>query len=433
MSAGRDWFPPALVDRNERSGGPVGRTLLTNCVVVNGTGADPAPGSAIAVNDSVIEWVGPGSQAPEIPDVLDMQGYYVMPGLWDMHVHLGMRVMKSAHETEQTAVDSLFCQRRALAFLYSGVTSLRLVGSTPDGIDFALRDGINAGEYAGPRILTAGAGISSTGGHGYRGGEGCDGPYEFRRAARNRLWRGADLIKLMVTGGMGGRYEGFAESQTTQDEVAAAIDVAHNAGKHVAAHVASPVAAIMCSQAGLDTVEHGYALDEACCKVMAENGTAVVPTLVVTENPAYWEELGVVDWAMKKIRAARPSHRSAFEVAMRAGVTIAVGSDLPTAYKDGTIVAVREMEVMEELGANPADILCWATSVPAAICGLKGSAGVIAAGQSADVIAVPSDPTVSVSSLRDVRFVMARGGIVRDELPGHHPIGLPPGFLTGPC
>ena len=409
---------------------------LINCNVIDGTGSDTIDDAVVELVGERIEWVGRREDwtgSTEDGCVRDMKGAYILPGLWDMHVHLSMTVLKEEGRRDDLPSDTLFSYRRALAFLDAGVTSLRLVGSPPGGMDFALRDGIAAGRYMGPRILTAGQGIASTGGHGYRGDEGCDGPYEFRKAARKRLWQGADLIKIMVTGGMGGRYETYDASQTLADEVKAATEVAHNAGRHVAGHIASPQAAIMCAEAGVNTVEHGYVLDERSLSVMAERGTAYVPTLVVSWDPSYWQELGVASWAMDKIRAVHQPHRRAVELALELGTPMAIGTDLPTAHMDGAIVTVREMEIISELGAQPRDLIGWASSVSAGLCGLKGQVGELAPGQVADIIAVPEDPSESISNLRDVRFVMTGGRVVKDLLTGAAPVRLPEGFFTEDC
>lgn len=409
---------------------------MTNCRLVDSDTGQVIENRIIVVDDDHISAVCAGDDwhGDEPGDkVLDMTGYWVLPGLWDMHVHLAMTVLRESRQDGSAASETLFSYRRALAFVNAGVTSLRLVGSPPSGMDFVIRDSINRGDYPGPRIFTAGAGLASTGGHGYRGGEGCDGPYEFRKAARKRLWQGADLIKIMVTGGMGGRYEGPTETQTLRDEVEAAVQVAHNAGKHVAGHIASAKGAIMCSEVGVDTVEHGYALDQEALVVMERHGTAFVPTAVVTHDTGYWEELRVASWAMDKIRRMRSSHRDAVALALDLGVTLAVGTDLPTAYMHDTIVTVREMEVLTELGASPYQVIRAATEVPAALCGVADSVGRIASGYAADLIAVPDNPYENISALRNVSFVMARGELMRDEVPGHDPVRLPPGFLRGPC
>ncbi len=409
---------------------------MKNCRLLDSDTGQIIENGIIVVDDDQISAVHAGGDynGDELGDrALNMAGYWVLPGLWDMHVHLAMTVLREGGQDGSMPSDTLFSYRRALAFANEGVTSLRLVGTPPGGLDFAIRDGINRGDYIGPRILTAGAALASTGGHGYRGGEGCDGPYEFRKAARERLWQGADLLKVMVTGGMGGRYEGPTQTQTLRDEVQAAVEVAHNAAKHVAGHIASSQGAIMCAQVGVDTVEHGYALDEEALSAMKQHGATFVPTTVVTHDVEYWQDLRVAPWAMDKIRRMRSSHREAVSLALGMGVNVAVGTDLPTAYMDGVIVTVREMEVLVELGATPTEVIRAATEIPAARCGLAESVGRIAPGYAADLIAVAGNPYQNISALHNVSLVMARGGLVRDEIPGHTPVKLPAGFISGPC
>ena len=407
------------------------KQVLTNCHLIDGRGGQAIDNAVVEIHDDTIHWTGPASdwEGDSTIGVRDMQGAYVLPGLWDMHIHLSMTVLKEGASPPTPAGAALFSYRRALAFLDAGITTLRLVGSGQEGIDFALRDGIAQGEYWGPRLLTAGQGLSSTGGHGYDGQTPCDGPYQFRRAARERLAAGADLIKIMVTGGMGGRYETHDALQTLPDEVKAAVEVAHNAQKHVAAHIASPQAAVMGVDAGIDTVEHGYTLDAASLTYMAENGVTYVPTLVVSHDLDYWEKLRVASWSYQKLRIVQEPHRQAVKTAIQLGVPMAIGTDVPTAHMDGTIVTVREMELLEELGAMPSEVITWATSVPARVAGLGGTVGELVPGQKADLIAVLDDPEFSVKALRDVKLVMTNGRITKDLLTSETPVTLPDGFF----
>ncbi len=408
------------------------RTVLTNMQLIDGVSTKPQEDRVVVIAGDRITWIGSRAEWETVKDpadeVLDLKGMYVLPGLWDMHLHLDYRGLKDGQAQPSLADDVLFSYRRALTFLHWGVTSLRLV-STHNGIDFALRDGIASGEYVGPRIFTAGPGIASTGGHGSVDGKGCDGPYEFRRSAREVVFRGADLVKVMVTGGIAGRHEAFDAPQTMRDEVAATVEVAHNWGKHVSAHVASAQAAVMCAEAGVNTIEHGYALDENALRVMKKHGCVYVPTLVVTDNPSYWEEIGTAQWAVDKIKQAYDSHHKAVKMALDMGITITLGSDVPTPFMDGTVVVVREMEALAKLGAAPRDIISWATKVPARVCGVDAEVGTLERGKVADLIAVPNDPYDSVSHLRDVSFVMAKGVVVRDEVTGKAGANLLAGYL----
>ncbi len=408
------------------------RMVLTNLRLLDGITRQPQSDAVVVIAGERIGWVGPkdaweGLQDPTDVEY-DLKGAYVLPGLWDMHVHLDFRMTQGASGASSLAESTLFAYRRALTYLNAGVTSLRLV-DTSHGIDFALRSGITAKEYLGPRIVTAGPGLASTGGHGTKDGKGYDGPYEFRRAAREVVYQGADLVKIMVTGGIIGRHEAFDALQTLPDEVGAVVEVAHNWGKHVSGHIASSKAAVMCAELGVDTIEHGYALDEHALKVMKGAGSVYVPTLVVTDCPAYWGEVGLPQWAVAKVEQAAPLHHRSVQMALEMGVPIALGSDLPTPFVDGAIGVVREMEALQNLGAPPREIIDWATKTPARICGLVDDLGTIAKGKVADLIAVANSPYQSVSHLRDVRFVIAGGQVVRDDITNEGGIGLLAGYM----
>lgn len=404
----------------------MGKIVLTNLRLLDGISRQPQSDAVVVIAGERIEWIGSRDAWERSHDptdvVYDLQGAYVLPGLWDMHVHLDFRITPS-QGVPSLAESTLFAYRRALTYLNAGVTSLRLV-DTSHGIDFALRNGINAREYLGPRIVTAGPGLASTGGHGTKDGKGYDGPYEFRRAAREVVYQGADLVKIMVTGGIIGRHEAFDALQTLPDEVAAVVEVAHNWGKHVSGHIASAKAAVVCAELGVDTIEHGYALDEEALNVMKSAGSVYVPTLVVTDCPSYWGEVGLPPWAVAKVEQAAPLHHRAVQMALEMGIPITLGSDLPTPFVDGAIGVVREMEALERLGAAPADIIDWATKTPARVCGLAEDLGSLAKGKMADLIVVSNNPYQAVSHLRDVRFVMTGGQVVRDAITNEGGVGL---------
>ncbi|HBG00822.1 MAG TPA: hypothetical protein DDW87_04530 [Firmicutes bacterium] len=393
------------------------RIVLTNIRLLDGITRAARDDYVVVTKGERIEWIGPrGAERFQDPTdmVYDLKGAYVLPGLWDMHVHLDFRMIPDSVGEPSLAESTLFAYRRALTFLNAGVTSLRVVG-THGGLDFSLRDGINCGEYLGPRILTAGPGLASTGGHGAIQGKGYDGPYEFRRAAREVVYHGADLVKIMVTGGIIGRHEAFDALQTMPDEVQAVVKVAHQWGRHVAAHIASAQAAVMCAELGVDTIEHGYALDKHALKVMKRHGVVYVPTLVVTDEPSYWSEVGLPHWAVAKVKQAASSHRLAVEMALEMGIAITLGSDLPTPFVDGTIGVVREMEALANLGVAPRDLIAWATRTPATIFGLADDLGTVEHGKVADLVATPENPYDSVRHFRDICFVMKRGRVVRAE------------------
>ncbi len=400
--------------------------VLKGCNLVDMENNRVAPNICIALKGDSIEWVREkGEETCFLGyEVVDVKDKFVLPGLWDMHVHLNYTDINEAAMGRSIPEETITSYRRALTFLQQGVTTIRLTGSDHD-IDLMLRDSIDQGVLPGPSLLTAGRGIASTGGHGSYNGFGFDGPIAFRKATRELLHKGVDFIKIMVTGGMSGKNESFDGLQTLEDEVKEAITIAHNWGKHVAGHVASSEAAIMCSQAGMDTIEHGYTLDAEAFDCMVDYGTAYVPTLCVTHRPLYWEEIGAPQWAAHKIRQAQRSHHQAVTIALEKNVAMCIGTDLPTAWMDGALVTIREMEALEEMGAKPHHILQWATRVPAEICGLRHKVSAIKEGMQADLIVVEDNPLQSMSSLRTVLMVIARGKIhkdlIRDQGAYHHP------------
>lgn len=409
----------------------MGDILLQNCKVVDIEKNTILEDALIAIKGEKIEWVGPQKEWQgeyREYEVLNMDSMYVLPGLWDMHVHLSYNGIKDHESNPCIAQDTLWAHRRSLTFLHHGVTTIRLPG-TDHGIDFVLRDAIARRDFPGPRLLTAGKGIASTGGHGSTDGKGYDGVAGFRQAAREVLHKGVDLVKIMVTGGISGRHESYNGLQTLPDEVAAAIEIAHNWEKHVAGHVASPEAAIMCAEAGMDTIEHGYALNREALECMARHGTAYVPTLIVTHTPEFWEKIGTPGWAVQKIRQARENHHRAVELAIEMGLPICVGTDVPSAIMDDTLVTVREMEALQSMGATPQNILRGATEIPARICGLSQEVGKLKEGMMADIISTSENPLDTVAALREIEIVMTRGLFYRSPFQAQLAPGLVPNTL----
>jgi imidazolonepropionase-like amidohydrolase len=316
---------------------------------------------------------------------------------------------------------TLRAARRALEFLSCGVTSLRTLGDA-GGIDFALRDAIAAGEFPGPRLYIAGQPTTTTGGHGYAENcMECDGPYEVRRNVREQLKRGADFIKIMMTGGIMGATEGHASQQMTEDEVRAATEVAHWAGKHVAAHTGGASGVAMAVKCGVDTVEHCYALDQDVVDQMAQAGTVCVPTLVVTDSIPLYAAHGAEDWALRKLELAKPQHRRGFQLVLKSGCRFMVGSDLPSAKVNGVIATVREMQIMVELGASPLQVISAATKVPSDFFGLGSTLGTIEPGKIADLIAVDGDPCQDMRVLERPSFIMKDGKHVKTTQGLEHP------------
>ena len=403
------------------------RTLLTNCHVIPCDGRPPVADAAVLIEGDTVQAVDRRDALDpllrDLGDVrtLDLGGRWLMPGLMDMHVHLGLALPGPGRLAAQLETDmelTIRAYRNALDALDVGVTFLRTVGD-PRHVDLALKKAINAGQLRGPRIASAGRAVIITGGHGFTS-EGCveaDGADGFRTATRAQLRVGADHIKLCITGGIAGEHEQIRDSQATFAEMQAACEAAHNAGKRVTAHAGSPTAIREGIKAGLDCIEHGYFLDDETIELMVKHGTYLVPTLSVSRCPDYMRERGCPQWMIDKSLRAGEDHMRAYQSALAAGVRIAMGTDmLPAEAYDGTLAVYREIEWMVEGGMRPEQALVASTATAAELCGVADRLGSIAPGKQADLVAVPASPFDDVRNLRQLDIVMKGGDLIRSTL-----------------
>jgi imidazolonepropionase-like amidohydrolase len=400
-------------------------TALVNCTLVDGTGAEPLEGAAIVVEGERIVACGPAASVlPASPDrTLDLQGMTAFPGLVNLHVHYGLVLpgaQQARYRDETEAGLALRMAQNAREALDAGITTTRSVGER-NGVDFALRAAVEAGRVRGPRIFTGGHALAITGGHGARllgPAIEADGPYEFRKAARSQLEKGADHIKIMISGGISGEFESIASSQMARDEMEAVVEVTHNAGKRVCAHSGGAPAMLQAIEAGVDCLEHGYFLTDEVAALMVERGTFLVPTICVSRAEDYKRRIGASEWEIRKGAEANAAHWAAFQTAIRHGVRIGMGTDmLPGEENEGTVATYREMEFMNEAGMSPMDVLVAATRTSAEIVNACDRLGTLEAGKLADVVACDGNPAVNTRDLRQTRFVMKGGQIVRHDQP----------------
>jgi imidazolonepropionase-like amidohydrolase len=265
-------------------------------------------------------------------------------------------------------------------------------------------------------MFTAGRALVCTGGHGHESGDTleCDGPVGFRHGVRSQIKAGADLIKVMISGGIAGEHERIETPQLFADEMAAVIETAHAWGRKVTAHAGPAEVIAAAVELGLDCVEHGYRLTPEVAARMAAQGTALVPTLLVTRCREFFDELGVPEWMQCRSLGAGPRHLESFLMARDAGVEILLGSDMPPFWGfEGTNATVRELEYLaEHLGAVRA--LHAGTRGPIRWLGAGNDLGTVEAGKYADLIAMDGDPLDDTSAFRGVRWVMKDGSVVRD-------------------
>ena len=354
--------------------------------------------------------------------VIDLANRFVLPGLMDSHVHLRQEPSRSRGRTvrgdrteptaAQQAVNAMIYARRNLA---AGFTALRDVGSNDESV-FAARDAINQGRMIGPRIYVSGSAVAVTGGHGdgiamlntYDPAQRlahatCDGPAECRRAVRYQFKLGADLIKLTATGGFGSNTD--LEPQLFADELEAIIGTAHLLGLKATAHAYSAVAVKDAIRAGVDSIEHGFLLDDEAIKMMKKQGVFLVPTLSASYPPPIFN---IPDPPSVRLR----NEWRAFERAHEAGVKIAFGTDAGT-FKHGT--NAKEFEYMVEFGMSEMDAIKAATVMTAELFGITEDAGTLEPGKLADLIAVTDNPLDNISALKAVDFVMKSGRVAKRD------------------
>ncbi|MBB5112715.1 amidohydrolase family protein [Micromonospora echinospora] len=402
--------------------------LLGNCTVLDARVVDgmaPVTGAGVWVRGDRIAAVGPyaevaaqaraGGRLTEV----DLDGAYVTPGLVNMHTHFSLSLPGSGGDNVKGMGPydlAHYMADGARRTLHAGVTTVRCVAEK-DHADFALRRAVNAGRVPGPRIYTAGRALVCTGGHGHESNDTleCDGPVGFRHGVRSQIKAGADLIKVMISGGIAGEHESIHTPQLFADEMTAVIETAHAWGRKVTAH-AGPAEVIGAAvELGLDCVEHGYQLTPQVAARMAERGTALVPTLLVTRCKEFFDELGVPEWMQCRSLGAGPRHLESFDMAIAAGVEVLLGSDMPPFWEfEGTTASIRELEYMSErIGAARA--IHAGTLGPIRWLGAESDLGTVEVGKLADLIATDADPLADTSAFRDVRWVMKGGQIARDD------------------
>ncbi len=396
--------------------------VLVNCQLLDVNSAEVHPDQGIWVKDGRIQAVGSvddvvaeARSALSGTELADLGGDYVLPGLMNLHVHLGL-THSSGTPDRTPAARALRMGANARHCLGAGVTTVRLVGES-DRTDFDLREAIRAGHCPGPRILTAGQALCCTGGHG-SGFDAIelDGPSGFARGVRQQVGMGAEVIKICISGGIGGVHERIRHSQLTEEEIRAAVQVAHGWGRLVTAHAGPADVISSALDCGLDGVEHGYGLDVGVVKKMAARRTWLVPTLCVSRCEAFYKRLGAPSYVLDKALGAGEGHLAGISSAIREGVPIALGTDmLPFEEFDDTTATVRELEFLVQAGHSPAAALRAATTEAARYLGLSGEVGNIAVGQAADLIAVAANPLHDISRMRQLTFVMHAGCLARPE------------------
>jgi imidazolonepropionase-like amidohydrolase len=377
----------------------------------------------IIVNGEVITAIKPASAVEESGTVIDLSHATVLPGLIDAHEHITGD--PSISDVDKRGISdarrALKGARNARVTLDAGFTTIRNVGA--DGYpDVALRDAINDGDVVGPRILASGPAITIDGGscdnirmdyqYHYTSPGVADGVDGVQHKVREVIKYGADVVKMCATGGLlsptdpGGLEYSMAEMQ-------AIVAEAHRLGRRVAAHAHGAEGVRLASEAGVDSVEHGYLMDAAAIAALKKNGTYLVPTAYVGDWLRDHENgLHLSPEMTEKINAALAQAKINQRHAFQAGVKIAFGTDAAV-FPHG--LNAREFSEYVQLGMTPLQAIQTATLNAADLLGLKDEAGALDAGKWADIIAVDGDPTTDVRRLEQVKFVMKAGMVYKNE------------------
>jgi len=388
------------------------KKLFKNMRLVDVENEEIIEDAVFTVEDDKFNFVGNSEKdVDDFDEVVNFGGKTVIPGLIDAHIHSLFDASGDPFgslEAESASMITLKAANFMEKTLEAGIVAIRDMGGV-DYLEMGLNEAIKSGLSKGPRMQLSGKLITMTGGHGHQFGREVDSPHEARKAAREQLKNGVDLIKIMATGGVMTEGVQPGAPQLTEEEMRAAIIEAHKAERKTATHAQGVEGIKNALRAGIDSIEHGIFLDDEAIELMVHNDVFLVPTLAAP----YWiidagVEKGVPEFAVEKSKAVIESHAKSFQKAREAGVKIAMGTDAGTPFnKHGKNKF--EIKMMVENGMKPIEAIKAATMGGAELMELTDKLGSISEGKFADMVVVDGKPDQDIEDIYEVAEVYKEG------------------------
>ncbi len=407
--------------------------------LIDGTGKPPVQDSLVVLEGKKITFVGKQKEFKtpkgEKVQVIEAKGRTVMPGLIDSHLHMGIigqsRDFYSIPIHNNNIDIAMKAVPRLKKMLEMGFTTVRDGGGGFGWFEVSLREALKRGDIVGPRYLATGYHLTVSGGHGYflphwlgkyappeQNGMHCDGPDEWRKAARLNLYNGTDCVKLVASRGfLSAGLRGDAPptgAPATIEEMRAAVEEGHKMGKKVFAHANGHQAIMNAVLAGVDSIVHGWYIDEECLEMMVKKNVVLEPTTLCIRLVKDQGKGEMMDVMVERAAAYWEGKKKEFKMILKSGVIISMSSDMGCPYLYHGENA-RELECMVDLGMSPMEEILSATKVAANTIGLGSEIGTIEKGKNADILLIDGDPLKNIAVLQEqnrIKLVMKDGEIM---------------------